>query len=136
MSEPGFRLLPVITPDNEPFWTGGARGALTFLRCNDCGYFIHPPSPRCPRCLSADVAPHAVSGKATVFSFTINHQQWNPIVPVPYVVAIVEIVEQPDLRLTTNIVGCDPDDVKIGMEVQVTFEQHGDIFIPLFTPAT
>jgi uncharacterized OB-fold protein len=58
---------------------------------------------------------------------------------LPYVVAIVEIVEQPSVRLTTNIVHCEPDAVRIGMRVRVTFERRadsdGDIFIPLFEPA-
>jgi uncharacterized OB-fold protein len=59
---------------------------------------------------------------------------------LPFVVAIVEIVEQPSVRLTTNLVNCAIDDVKIGMPVKVTFERHadpdGDIYIPLFEPAT
>ncbi|MDT7794944.1 MAG: hypothetical protein QOD59_4385 [Mycobacterium sp.] len=75
-----------------------------------------------------------VSGQATVAGFTVNHQQWLPNFPPPYVVAVVALAEDPSTRLTTNIVGCEPDDVTIGMSVRVAFEQHDDIWIPLFEP--
>ena len=81
------------------------------------------------------LAPRVVSGRATVYSFTVNHQQWVPGVPVPYVIGLVAIDEQPSLRLTTNIVGCPPDAVKIGMPVRATFEQRGKAWLPMFTPA-
>lgn len=129
-----FRLLPKVTPETEHFWTGGATGELRFLRCRACGYFVHPPVPVCPKCLKRDLAPEAVSGRGTVFSYTINHQAWNPTVPTPYAIALVAIDEQPELRLTTNIVGCGPDEVRVGMRVRVIFEQHGDVFLPLFEP--
>jgi uncharacterized OB-fold protein len=133
-----FRILPRLTDRNRHFWTGGEVGELRFLRCRDCGYYIHPPLPRCPQCHSERVAPEAVSGAATVATFSINHQPWMPGPELPYVVAIVEIVEQPSVRLTTNIVGCAPDDVRIGMPVRVTFEHHedpdGDVWLPLFEP--
>ena len=75
-----------------------------------------------------------VSGRATVAGFTVNHQQWLPRFPPPYVVAVVAIAEDPSTRLTTNIVGCEPDEVTIGMAVRVAFEQHDDFWIPLFEP--
>jgi uncharacterized OB-fold protein len=86
-------------------------------------------------CLGTDLAPEAVSGRATVESFTVNKQQWVPG-GEPYVIAWVAIVEQPDVRLTTNLVGIDEDDVEIGMPVKVEFEKSGDeIYLPLFSPA-
>ena len=69
-----------------------------------------------------------------MFTFTVNHQPFNPEVPVPYVVALVELAEQADLRIPTNVVGCDPGSVVIGMPVAVRFEQQGDVFFPLFAP--
>lgn len=133
-----FRVLPAVTDDNAHFWTGGRDGELRFLRCEDCGYLIHPPGPRCPRCLSTSLEVAAVSGRATVHTFTVNHQPWYPNLDPPYVVAIVVIDEQEDLRLTTNIVGCDPDEVRIGMRVEVTFEEYPDrdssVWLPLFRP--
>jgi uncharacterized OB-fold protein len=134
-----FRILPRLTDRNRHFWTGGERGELCFLRCQDCGTWIHPPTPICPRDHSKRLAPEAVSGRAKVASFTINHQPWMPGPELPYVVAIVEIEEDPTVRLTTNIVGCAPEEVRIGMPVEVVFEHHadrdGDVWLPLFRPA-
>lgn len=134
MGERPFRVLPRITPENEHFWIGGAEAALRFLRCRACGYWVHPPSPLCPACLSRDLAPEAASGRATLHTFTVNHQPWYPGFDPPYVVAIVELPEQPGLRLTTNIVNCDPEDVRIGMPLRVVFEQHDDVWLPMFEP--
>ena len=75
-----------------------------------------------------------VSGRAHVLTCTVNHQPWIPGIPLPYTIAIVEIVEQKSLRLMTNIVGCAPEEVRIGMPVRVTFEAHDDVYIPLFEP--
>jgi uncharacterized OB-fold protein len=134
MSETEFRLIPEVTPETEHFWRGGANGELVFLHCESCRNYIHPPSPVCPECLSRELSPEPVSGRATVATFTINHQPWNPSVPVPYVIALVEIDEQPSLRLMTNIVGCDPEEVRVGMRVRVRFAQHEDVYLPLFEP--
>jgi len=80
-----------------------------------------------------------VSGRATLASYTINHQAWMPGPELPYVVGIVELAEQEALRLTTNIVDCAHDALRIGMPVRVTFERHedpeGDVYLPLFEPA-
>ena len=132
---PSFRLLPRLNPDNEFYWTSGEDGVLRFLRCNACHFFMHPPGPVCPRCLSRDIAPEAVSGKGTVETFSVNIQQWIPGSD-PYIIAWVSIVEQPDIRLTTNLVDIEPDDVHIGMPVEVTFELNDDVYIPLFRTAS
>lgn len=129
-----IRVLPRVTPATEAFWSGGADGELRVLRCRECGYWIHPPGPVCPRCWSRDLAHAAVSGRGVVHTFTVNHQVWNPTWEHPYVIAVVELDEQPGLRLTTNIVGADTEAVAIGMAVQVAFEQHEDVWLPLFTP--
>jgi uncharacterized OB-fold protein len=129
-----FRVLPRVTARNEHFWTGGARGELCFLRCDACGYLVHPPSPRCPACLGRALAPRAVSGRARVLSYTWNHQAWVPAPDHPYPIAIVEIAEQPGLRLMTNLVGCEPDEVRIGLEVRAVFERHDDVYVPVFEP--
>ena len=75
-----------------------------------------------------------MSGRGRVESFTVNHQQWIPGSD-PYIIAWVSVEEQPELRLTTNLVGVEPEDVKIGMPVRVVFEENEDVFVPLFTPA-
>ncbi len=135
MSERPFRILPEVTAQNEHFWRGGREGRLQFLRCRACGYLLHPPQPLCARCLGRDLEVHAVSGRARVATFTVNHHAWIPGFPPPYVIAIVEIEEQPELRLTTNLVGCAPAEVRIGQAVRVVFEEHDGIFLPLFEPA-
>ncbi len=134
MSEKPFRILPKVTPQNEHFWKGGAEGELRFLRCQDCKYYIHPPSPLCPECLGKNLTVEAVSGRAHVLTYTINHQPWVSGVPLPYAIAIVEIVEQQGLRLMTNIVDCPLDEIEIGMPVRVRFEQYDDVYLPLFAP--
>jgi uncharacterized OB-fold protein len=136
--EEPFRILPRLTDANREFWTGGAHGELRFWRCQDCKDYVHPPQPVCPSCLSKDLAVEPVSGRATLASYSINHQPWMPGPELPYVVAIVEIVEQPSVRLTTNLVRCEHDAIRIGMPVRVTFEHHpdpdGDVYLPLFEP--
>ena len=137
MSDPAaqpFRVLPRVTPETEHFWTGGRDGELRFLRCTADGEYVHPPAPVCPRCLSRSLVVEAVSGRATVATYTINHQPWYPGLDPPYVIAIVEMEEQPSVRLMTNIVGCPVEDVHVGMPVQVTFEQYDDVWLPFFAP--
>jgi len=133
--EKPFRLRPRITPSNEHFWRGGREGELRFLRCTPCGTWVHPPSPRCPACLSKDLAPQAVSGLGTVHTFTLNHQPWVPSPDHPYAIAIVALDEQHDLRLMTNVVNCPAERVHVGMRVRVVFENHDDdVWFPLFEP--
>lgn len=126
------RKLPALTPDTTPFWRGGASGQLLIHHCASCAQYFHPPAPICPRCLGFDVAPRAVSGRGTVMSYTVNHQPWRPDLAEPYVVAIVELLDQAGLRFLTNIVGSVAHEVAIGMPVQVRFEQHEDVWLPLF----
>ena len=127
--------VPQINDDNRDFWTAGRDRELRIVRCNDCGYYIHPPSPRCPRCLSENVEPSPVSGRGRVYTYTVNRRAWSPGLEVPYVIAIVQLDEQPDLRLMTNIVGCSADEVTIDMPVCVEFREQGEAFVPVFRPA-
>lgn len=129
-----FRVQPALDDENRFFWTSGADGVLRFLRCQDCGRWLHPPLPRCPSCGSSHLAPEPVSGRGEVYSFTINHQPWDGGTE-PYVIALVTLPEQVGLQMTTNVVGCAPDDVRIGMPVRVTFEQHDIVYVPVFEPA-
>jgi len=129
------RPLPAINEMNRHFWCGGADGRLHILRCTPCRTWIHPYAARCPNCRSADVAPQPVSGRGTVAGFTINHQPWIPGVAVPYIVAIVELEEQSDIRLMTDMPRTPVEAVHVGMPVQVWFEQDGDIYVPQFEAA-
>lgn len=129
------RHLPALNDNNRFFWTSGADGVLRFCRCRQCGIYIHPPAPVCPKCWSREVSPQPVSGKGKVVSFTINRQHWEPGLETPYVVALVEMAEQEGLRLTTNIVRIAPAEVKIDLPVRVIFDQREDVWLPLFEPA-
>jgi len=90
---PPSRILPAIDLDSRPYWAAGERGELVIFRCLDCALYVHPPVSFCPRCESRAVAPEVVSGRGTVFSYTVNHKQWVPDLPVPYVLALVSIAE-------------------------------------------
>lgn len=130
-------MLPERQNHNRAFWTRGGDGQLLITRCTRCALWVHPPAADCPDCGGALVA-QLVSGHRTVFTYTVNYQPFNPAVPVPYVIAIVELAEQADLRIAANIVDCEPDSVRIGLPVEVRFERHdadGDsVFVPMFAP--
>ena len=127
-----MRPLPELTPATEWFWTSGAEGHLRIQRCQDCHTFVHPPVPICPVCRSRHWEPTVVSGRGTIIGVTVNRHQWHPDFTPPYVIAVVALAEEPTVRLTTNIVDADPDQVTIGQEVTVTFEHHEDVWLPLF----
>jgi uncharacterized protein len=131
------RVLPKLDEHNRAFWTGGADGKLLIDQCTHCSLWISPPDDDCPNCGGALVA-RPVSGHGTVFTYTVNYQPFNPAVPVPYVIAIVQLAEQDDLRIAANIVDCTPNSVYVGLPVEVGFERHdvdGDsVFVPVFAP--
>ena len=135
MSKPVKRPLPQLTDSNRFFWTAGEEGKLRFLRCTDCANLIHPPVPICGKCLSTRQEVVDVSGRATLAAYTVNHQMWIPSIEPPYIIALVEIEEQADVRLTTNIVGCAESDLAIGMPLEVEFEHYEDVYLPVFSPA-
>jgi len=135
LSVPLARPLPMLTDMNRYFWCGGADGRLHILRCGACGTWSHPYVARCPACRAKAMSPQPTSGRAVVSGFTVNHQPWFPHVPVPYVIAFVQLAEQSEVQLAANIVNCAPEAVRVGMPVKVLFEQYGEIFLPLFEPA-
>jgi acetyl-CoA acetyltransferase/uncharacterized OB-fold protein len=128
------RPLPELTALNEFFWTAGSDGVLRIQECGDCAALIHPPQPVCRYCRSRNMGVRDVSGKATLSAFTVNHRFGFPDLPPPYVVAQVAVVEDPRVRLTTNIIDCEPDDLELGQTVEVTFDKIEDVWLPLFRP--
>jgi uncharacterized OB-fold protein len=128
------RVAPPLTERTAPFWTSGADGLLRIRRCDDCGHYQHPPQPVCPACHCASLSWQPVSGRGSVWSWTVNRYQWIPSMPPPYVVAEIELAEQPGLRLLTNLVDADPASLRVGTEVTVCFAKAGDAFVPLFRP--
>jgi acetyl-CoA acetyltransferase/uncharacterized OB-fold protein len=132
---PSGRPLPLLTLDTEFFWTSGADAVLRIQECRSCAALIHPPQPLCRYCRSHDLGVREVSGQATLASFTVNHRFAVPGLKPPYVVAQVALVEDARVRLTTNIIDADPDDLVLGMRLNVTFQQDADVWLPLFRPA-
>ncbi|WP_099038740.1 thiolase C-terminal domain-containing protein [Mycobacterium neglectum] len=128
------RPLPELSAQNEFFWTAGGDGVLRIQECQDCEALIHPPQPVCRYCRSRNMGVRDVSGRATLSAFTVNHRFGFPDLPPPYVVAQVAVVEDPRVRLTTNIVECDPEELELGQVVEVTFDKIEDVWLPLFRP--
>ena len=130
-----MRILPELTRENTAFWTGGERGELMIAHCDACDHAIHPPEVICPKCLSRSVTAKPASGTGEVVSVTVNHQQWMPGLDVPYALAIVDVDGEEGVRITARIDGIAPEEVAIGMRVEVGFEQVEDVWIPHFRPA-
>lgn len=131
---PAKRPQPYQMPEAEFYWSSGADGTLRVLHCDDCSQLVHPPKPVCHYCRGTNLAPTEVSGAGTVVGCTVNHQQWLPSFDPPYVLASVALVEDPRVMLTTNIVGCPPEDVVVGLRVEVEFEEEDGTWFPLFHP--
>jgi uncharacterized OB-fold protein len=125
--------VPVVTDENEVFWTSGGTGHLSVAWCEDCQFFTHPPTGVCRKC-RALTGYRAVSGAGTVWSYTVNLVAWQPDLEVPFVLVVVALDEQSDLRLVSVLREIDPDDVTIGMRVQMRFEPRADLFLPYFMP--
>jgi len=129
------RRMPYVNEMNAHFWKGGVDGRLHILRCQACGTWIHPFAGRCPACFSDALAPEPTSGLGVVVGFTINYQMWVPGMPTPFVVAIVALEEQSNIRLMTNLPRIPIEEVKVGLKVKVYFEENGEVFYPLFEAA-
>lgn len=128
--------LPDITPESRPYWEGCRRHELLLQRCGACGALQHYPRGVCATCWSADLAWQRSSGRGTVWTFTVVHRSQAPGFKdaLPYVLAYVELEE--GVQMLTNLVGCDPARVAIGMPVEVTFEDvTPEVSIPRFRPA-
>jgi acetyl-CoA acetyltransferase/uncharacterized OB-fold protein len=130
------RPLPQLTAQNEFFWTAGADDRLRIQECLSCQSLIHPPAPVCRYCRETKMGVREVSGKATLAGLSVNHRFGFPDLPPPYVVAEVALIEDPRVRLTTNIIEADPDELALGQPVEVVFQQADDVWLPLFRPAT
>ncbi len=130
------RPIPPTSELTEPYWEAARRGELAVQCCDGCGHRPFPPRATCPSCGAASLSWSPVSGRATVYSYTVAHRPPHPAfaAQVPLVVAIVELEEGP--RLFTTIVGCDPADVAVGMAVEATTEpiDDSDMVLPVFKP--
>ena len=128
--------LPRIDEESKGFWEACQRRELMIQRCGQCGTLRYYPRALCPTCLSDAVEWVRASGRGTVYTFTVTHQNQAPGFrdALPYVLAYVELAE--GVRMLTNIVDCAPDAVRVGMPVEVVFEDATPaVTLPKFKPA-
>lgn len=127
------RPLPIPDEDTKEFWEGCKRHELLFQKCEDCGTFRFPPRAICPKCMSMNFKWIKSSGSGEVYTFSIVYQPFGPGWDIPYTVAIIQLEE--NIRILSNIVECKPEDVKIGMKMEVCFDDVTDkITLPKFRP--
>lgn len=132
MADPAYPM-PVDKAFNERFWSGVADHKLLLQECRDCGHRPYPPRSQCPVCFG-DLDWFEAEGTGTVYSFGVVHRPNQPAVfadQTPILIAIIELAEGP--RMVSNIIGCDPDEVAIGDEVTVVFEEVDEgVVLPKF----
>jgi uncharacterized protein len=125
--------LPTIEAETQPFWDAAREHRFLIRRCNSCGAVHHYPRPFCPTCWSDDLAWQEASGRATLYTFSTVYM--NDLPPfngrLPYVAAAVDLEEGP--RVMTNIVDCDPAELRVGLAVEVAYtELTAEITAPVF----
>jgi uncharacterized OB-fold protein len=126
--------LPSITPLTRPFWDAAAQGRYVLPRCKACGRHFFRPEVACTHCFATDWTWVEASGLGALYTFSVLHKAPARGFVVPLVLAVVELDEGP--CVWSNVVGCAPDDVRIGMRLQVRFEQvAAGVWLPRFAPA-
>ena len=129
------RYLPVIYPEELPFWEGARRRELILQRCNGCAKSWYPIGPACPHCFSMSWKWDKMSGRGTLHNYVVFHKAWTTWFQprVPYAVVQVQLEEGP--RLTTNFLECELKDIRIGMPVEAVYEDiTSDITLIQFRP--
>lgn len=127
--------VPTPTPETEHFWAGTRLGELRLQKCDECAQVYFPPRPFCPSCASKKVSIFAASGKASLYSYVINHRP-HPAFDGPYSIAVVQLEEGP--RMMSNIINTDqtPEALVLDMPLEVTFrELNEQISLAYFQPA-
>jgi uncharacterized OB-fold protein len=131
---PADRVRITTDTSTEPFWQAAKQERLVAPKCADCGTFRLPPTPFCPQCQSTAVDWTELSGRATVFSFSVVHG-FPGLPDITLVPAVLDLPDAPGARLVSNVVGVEPEKVEIGMEVEVLFSPISDGWLlPLFRP--
>lgn len=115
-------IPPAVTEETAPFWEAAAEGRLVVEHCPACGTDSFPPRGICRRCRNREMGFVEVAGPGHVYSFTVNHQRWLPDLEVPFTIVLVEFAAHPGVRVVGRLRGCAPEDVAIGMAVDVGFE--------------
>ena len=117
-------LLPLPDAETQPWWDGIKRHELLLQRCVDCQTFRHPPQGTCTRCYSEQAEWVKTSGRGTVYTFILVYhpvlRQWQD--DIPYNIVQVTPEEAPDLQIYGNMVGVENAEIRVGMPVQVVFD--------------
>jgi uncharacterized OB-fold protein len=126
MSQTASKPVPIPDDISAPFFNGARDGKLMLQHCTACDRWSFPVRERCPHCFAAKPEWRAASGRGTLYTFTIMHQVMNPgfVSAVPYNVAQVDLAE--GVRMVSNVIGIDNDQLRIGMALEVVFEDVGD----------
>jgi uncharacterized OB-fold protein len=128
------RPMPVPTAISAGFWEAARRHELVIQRCSSCERYRHYPQPRCPHCGSDDWSWAPVSGKGTIYTYTVTHHRFHPAWDDlrPYAVATVELAE--GVRMVSDLPAEDTADVAIGAAVEVFFEEFAEeeVSLPRF----
>ena len=137
-NKPITRPLPrADEPDTAPFWAGTKVKEFRYQACRNCGTVVWHPRAHCTGCLDGDLEWRVSQGQGAVYSFSVVRQSYHPFFrgQVPYAVAYVDLDEGP--RFLTNVVGVDDPltDVEVGMRVEIEWEEHEDLSVPLVRPA-
>lgn len=130
------RYLPVIYPEELPFWEGARKHEIVLQRCNACAKSWYPIGPACPHCFSMSFKWDRMSGRGTLHNYVVFHKPWTKWFEskVPYAVVQVQLEEGP--RLTANFLDCALKDLRIGMPVEAVFEDiTSDITLVQFRPS-
>ena len=137
MSDLVQKPCPAPSPETAEYWAGARRRELMIQQCSACGRHQFYPRTLCTACSSRTLKWVRATGRGAIRSFTIVRRAVSEAyaAEVPYVVALVALAEGPTLM--SGIVGCDPGAVRIGMPVEVAFEDWSEtVTIPKFAPAT
>ena len=127
------RPAPIVTEDSAAFWDAADEGRLVAQRCAACGRLRHPPRPMCPECHSLDVEVVTLSGRGVVYSYALLHHPQHPAFEYPVLAALVDLDE--GIRVVSNLVGVEPEAIRIGLPVQVEFvATDGEHQVPVFRP--
>lgn len=129
--------VPAASRDTLPWWQACAAHRLLVQRCRACGRTRLPPRPLCPECRSFDAEWVEVSGRGTIYTYTIVHRA--PVASLrgrpPYVVIVVELDDAGGARLASNLVDAAPERVRVGLRVEVAWEDMGPaLAVPRFRP--
>jgi uncharacterized protein len=128
---------PAASAETAGWWEACLSHRLVVQRCTECGTTRHPPGPVCPWCRSLAFEWSELPGTGTVYTFTVVRQAFLPALAgtVPYVVAAIEPDGAGGARFVSNVVDCDPEEVEIGMPVEVVWEDMGpELSLPRFRP--